>query len=502
MTEINDFKKILSLKKRNKAIVLCHGVFDLLHVGHLNYFREAKKLGDILVVSVTTDKYVNKGPLRPVFNIDQRINFLKNIKIIDFVFESKFPTSEKIIEKIQPNFYCKGPDYEKKNKVNENLKKEISAIKKCNGKFTIVKHETKSSSEIINQKNLDLKDDALSAYLKKIRQKYSFDFLKKEISKIKKLNVLVLGEIIIDKYIFAEAVGKSGKDSMLVFREKYDQEFLGGSGYIANLCTSFTKNINFPFYVGKEKNSLKFIKNNLDEKIKYKFFTKKDSPTIKKLRYLDYYKNTKIVGFYNINDDPLDQNEEIKFNREVKKQANKNDLIILADYGHGDITKLTRKTISGKRNKLFLNTQINAFNHGYHSLENYKKVNTLCMNETEIRYHLRDRRSNLDTLTKVLSKKISFRNLIITQGKFGSTLYHKEKKYFAPAFNLKPIDTIGSGDTFFTIISLCLSANLKQDLSLFFASLAASYSVNSLGNERFYKIKMLEENLKNLFYGI
>ena len=73
--------KISVYKKNKKKIVLCHGVFDLLHVGHVTYFEQAKKLGDILVVSVTDDKYVNKGPLRPVFNINQRTSLIKKLSI-------------------------------------------------------------------------------------------------------------------------------------------------------------------------------------------------------------------------------------------------------------------------------------------------------------------------------------------------------------------------------------------------------------------------------------
>ena len=71
---IEDLKKIiLKLKKKRKKIVLCHGVFDLLHVGHINHFQESKKYGDILVVSVTSDSFVNKGPNRPAFNEQNRL---------------------------------------------------------------------------------------------------------------------------------------------------------------------------------------------------------------------------------------------------------------------------------------------------------------------------------------------------------------------------------------------------------------------------------------------
>ena len=147
-----ELKKILKLKKSGKKITLCHGVFDIVHIGHLKYFDQAKKLGDILIVSVTSDKYVNKGPNRPIFSTNKRIFFLKKLKNIDFVIKSSSATAEKIINTIKPNYYCKGPDYLAKKK-DDNLKKEIDILKRNKGKFIAVKHKKYSSSKIINQIN-------------------------------------------------------------------------------------------------------------------------------------------------------------------------------------------------------------------------------------------------------------------------------------------------------------------------------------------------------------
>ena len=58
-------KKIETLKKKNKKIVLCHGVFDLVHLGHLKHFKKAKSFGDFLIVSITKDEFIKKGPGRP-----------------------------------------------------------------------------------------------------------------------------------------------------------------------------------------------------------------------------------------------------------------------------------------------------------------------------------------------------------------------------------------------------------------------------------------------------
>ena len=110
-----DLKEIHKLSK-TKKIILCHGVFDVLHSGHIHYFNQAKKLGDILVVSVTSDKFVNKGPNRPVNHLNDRILLLKNIKSVDYVIESNYITAKYVIEEIKPSFFCKGQDYKNNQK--------------------------------------------------------------------------------------------------------------------------------------------------------------------------------------------------------------------------------------------------------------------------------------------------------------------------------------------------------------------------------------------------
>ncbi len=100
MNKILDYNqiKLLKNKYKKKKIILCHGVFDLLHIGHINSFKAAKKLGEILVVSVTEDKFVNKGHGRPALKIKERIGFLEVINCINFVCISNVSTSAKIIK--------------------------------------------------------------------------------------------------------------------------------------------------------------------------------------------------------------------------------------------------------------------------------------------------------------------------------------------------------------------------------------------------------------------
>ncbi len=87
---LNDLSDIISeLKVDGKKIVHCHGVFDLLHLGHIKHFEEAKNFGDILVVSITPDQFVNKGPGRPAFSTSNRLEALSALMAIDFVVAKK-----------------------------------------------------------------------------------------------------------------------------------------------------------------------------------------------------------------------------------------------------------------------------------------------------------------------------------------------------------------------------------------------------------------------------
>ncbi|MDB4821390.1 adenylyltransferase/cytidyltransferase family protein, partial [Candidatus Pelagibacter sp.] len=129
-------KKIQNLKKNKKKIVLCHGVFDLVHLGHLEHFKTAKRFGDYLVVSLTKDKFIQKGPGRPIFNEQQRMEYLRHIKVIDQVVISKTESSIDTINLIKPNFYVKGPDY--KDSYKDKTKKiilEKKAVEKIGGKI-------------------------------------------------------------------------------------------------------------------------------------------------------------------------------------------------------------------------------------------------------------------------------------------------------------------------------------------------------------------------------
>ena len=110
---IQDLSNLLDKIRKNKKIVLCHGVFDLLHIGHIKYFENAKTAGDILVVTVTPDRYVNKGPNRPAFPEKLRCEAIAALAVVDYVALNEWPTAVETIQILKPDIYAKGSEYKK-----------------------------------------------------------------------------------------------------------------------------------------------------------------------------------------------------------------------------------------------------------------------------------------------------------------------------------------------------------------------------------------------------
>ena len=481
---LKELSKILSkLRTEGKKIVHCHGVFDLLHIGHIKHFEEAKKFGDVLVVSITPDEFVNKGPNRPAFTTSLRLEFLSALESVDYVVANKWPTAEEIIKIIQPNVYCKGPDY--KNHLDDitgKIKDEVDTVTSVGGKIMYTDDITFSSSSLLNKfGNLYSKEQEL--FIRNIVDKYSFEMIKEKVEEITKLKVLVIGETIIDQYVFCEALGKSGKEPVLVLRDLETQEYLGGSLAIARHLNDFCGTVSVLSFLGENNEKKSFIENNIEEKINLHYLTKSDSPTIIKRRFLDNVDRKKVLGVYSINDDMLNEEEEDKFIESFDKLSKEHDLVIISDYGHGIITPKIADHISNTEKYVSLNAQVNAANIGTHNIRKYKDINCLIINEAELRHEMRQREGDVQKMAATLKKLINANYISVTRGRNGAFLFNDSKlPVLCPGFATQVVDKIGSGDALLALLSVCLYSKIDDDLSLFIASIAAAQSVETIGN--------------------
>ena len=500
--KLETLKELLEKEKiKGRKIVHCHGVFDLIHIGHIKHFKESKRFGDILVVTVTPDRFVDKGHGRPAFKERTRIEALEALEDIDYLALNTEKSALSAIRKIKPNFYCKGPDYKNfSHDLTGKISDEVKEVKKFKGRVIFTKSETFSSTRLINE-NSGILSNEQKIFIKNIKKNNNFISTRKKIDNFKKLKVLLVGEIIIDQYVFCEALGKSGKEPVLALRDLYTEEYLGGAGAISNHLSTFCKNIKLLSMLGEREEFKQFINSSIQKNVNLEYIKKKNSPTIIKRRFLDHVSHSKVLGVYKINDELLTKQNEKNFNNILIKNLKKFDLVIVSDYGHGLISKKSAEIITKYSKFLALNAQVNAANIGYHTMRNYKNLDCVIINEKEIRHETRDKNTNIEKLMINLSNVHNIKNLIVTRGSSGSTIFNsKSKKFFySPAFAKATIDKIGAGDAMLSMASLCLKMKLQPDITLLISSLAAAYSVENVGNKnKISKMKILK-NLENLF---
>ncbi|MBI3793712.1 MAG: adenylyltransferase/cytidyltransferase family protein [Nitrospinae bacterium] len=142
---------IKELKSSGKKIVHCHGCFDLLHPGHIKYFQAAKKFGDVLVVTLTEDKYVDKGPGRPVYNQDLRAESIAALECVDYVAVNKWPTAEETLRLLRPDIYVKGQEFEKLEDKTGKIQREAKVIQEIGAELRFTHEIVFSSTKLLNE---------------------------------------------------------------------------------------------------------------------------------------------------------------------------------------------------------------------------------------------------------------------------------------------------------------------------------------------------------------
>ena len=150
---LNQIVEIASkLKSHNKKIVTTNGVFDILHLGHVNYLEEAKKLGDVLIVGINSDASVRqiKGPKRPINSEECRAGILAGLASVDYVFIFDDSNPSSWIEKIKPNIHAKASDY----RMEQIMEKET--VEKNNGKVVLINAEKQYSTTKLIEKILEV----------------------------------------------------------------------------------------------------------------------------------------------------------------------------------------------------------------------------------------------------------------------------------------------------------------------------------------------------------
>jgi rfaE bifunctional protein nucleotidyltransferase chain/domain len=506
-----DTSKILTLEKlaewiaeqktRGRKVVHCHGCFDLLHIGHIRHFKHAREMGDALVVTVTPDRYVNKGPDRPAFPESLRLEALAALEVVDAVALNRWPTAVETIHLLKPNLYVKGAEYrDPQNDATGGIQLEQDAITAVGGSIAFTDDIVFSSSNLINR--------YASGYAKEVRDYLSAFGQRHPAASITGLlkeagtrSVLLVGEAIIDEYEYCEAIGKSSKEPTLAVKSLHAQRFAGGILAAANHVSAFAERVALLTQVGDREDHLPFIREHVKPLIDAHYLVRRNSPTIVKKRLIEHYFFTKMLEVYHINDAALEPEDDAAVCEALDRMVPQYDLVIVIDFGHGMISPRAVDILCRKARFLCLNTQANAGNLGFNVISKYPRADFISLAEKEIRLEARDLRGEIEPMMKALSAKLDCPLITVTRGSRGSVVLDRATGFhFVPALAQRVVDRVGAGDASLSISSLLAAVGAPAEVVGFVGNVAGAWAVSVVGNEKSIErvglIKQIETLLK------
>ena len=495
---LDDLKKILGKRPRRKKVILCHGNFDVVHPGHVRHLIYAKSKADLLIVSITADKYIQKGIYRPFVPENLRALNLAAFEMVDYVTIDYNKTSSRILKNLKPDFFAKGFEYSS-GEIPPATREESKVVEKYGGEmiFTpgdVIYSSTKllnlSQPKIDNYKILDLME----------RSKISFNTLRETLKKIKKLKVHVIGDTIIDTHTKTALIGgylKTPTPSVLYQEAK---DYTGGAAIVAKHLKKAGAKVCFTTILGNDK--LKdFVINEMKiSKIKLNYIIDKTRPTTNK--------NTIIATGYNllkidkVDNQPISGNILNRIKDIIVKE--KADIVIFSDFRHGIFNKSSIATLTSSIKKGTFKVADSQVATRWGNITDFKNFDLVTPNEKEARFSLADQDASISRLTLELDKKIKCKNLILKLGERGLFAQGKSNPngFALPSFSKKIVDAVGAGDALLAYSSLALAATKSVLISSILGSLAASCECEKDGNiainpnEMIQKIKSLEGSVK------
>ncbi len=487
-------EKVKSLRKEGKVVVQSHGIFDLVHPGIISHLNSAKKQGDALVVTVIRDRDVRRGPGRPIFPENLRAETVASSEMVDYVCLVDDEIPFECVKKINPDIFAKGQAYtERRQKIHEKIFQEEKEfyLGKCKiyetGGFSF------SSSKIINN-FLEIYPKETKIFLKNFSRKYSFEHILEGLNSLKNMNILIIGDGIIDEYHYCDPLGKSGKTHLVVNKYSRHEVFAGGVLAVANHVSGLCDGVQLLTLLGKEDSREDFILEHLKPNINLKAFFREDGPTTIKKRYINEYQNLKLFEINYLNDKYINKKIEQEVIDYLKTELPKYDLTLISDYGHGFITTKIIEVIRKNSKVLTVNAQTNSANVGYNLITKYQNPDYVCLDEGELRLASQDKYSDVKDIARKILEAIHTECLIVTLGKKGSFgVDNKAGMNKTPIFSSKVVDTIGAGDAFFAFTSPCIGKDMPLDIISFIGNAVGALAVQITGNKRpIEKYELLE----------
>ena len=321
-----------SARERGQTIVQCHGCFDILHPGHLRHLTWARKQGDLLVVTVSGDSVVKKGRNRPYVPEQLRAESLAALEVVDFVCIDDGEWAGPALEFVKPDVYVKGKEFEQVH--DGRFGRERRLVEAAGGRVLFSSGDVVySSTHIIDSHKHELEPtrEQVSGFCG--RHGITQTGLRELLDGIVDKRVAVIGETIVDTYVYAEPLGMSAEAPVLVVRPRESETFIGGAAIVAQHLNGLGARPHLFTVVGKDEAAERVRLELRRCLVEAELLEDESRSTIVKTRYLSEGK--KLLNVNVFNDHDLDHDTEEKFLRLIDGLCVMVDALVVTDFGYG-----------------------------------------------------------------------------------------------------------------------------------------------------------------------
>lgn len=484
-------KEINSLSK-DKKIVFVHGKFNILHPGHLRLLKFAKDNGDFLVVALEGNDSDDI-----LIDSELRLEAIRHSLFVDYAFVLNIDVLE-FIKKLKPSIVVKGNEHEDKTNY------ELDIVKDYGGSLIFGSGDIRFSSLSLLQKefkNLDFSNIHKPVdYIK--RNNIDSKKLINTLDSFSKLNVLVIGDTIVDEYKTCEPLGMSQEDPTIVVSPISSDIFLGGAGIVAAHASSLGANVDFITVLGDDENT-KIVQNKLDDyNINGYIYKDTTRPTTLKQRFRANGKTLLRVNHLKQHHISKDIQKEII--KDLGKTIKEKDLIVFSDFSYGCLPQSLINNITDlalENNIMMVADSQSSSQTG--DISKFNNMTLVTPTEREARLAVNDFESGLIILAEKLRQKSTIKNIFITLGSEGVLIHankddNTEGRWLTdqiPALNSAPKDVSGAGDSLLISSSMAMVSGMSILESIYIGSLAAATQVGRVGNLPL-KIEELKKELE------
>lgn len=473
-----------------RTIVQCHGCFDIVHPGHVRYLEFARQQGDVLIVSLTGDADVGKGEMRPYIPEELRAENLAALVFVDYVYVVPEPTAESMLRQVRPDVYVKGREYEHSNDAGFLAEKAI--VEGYGGRLLFSSGEIVfSSTALIEQMPRGPEVESHRMNLVARRHGLSAASLEQTIERFRELHVLVVGDVIVDRYVMCDPLGVASESPMISLAQRDERTYVGGAAIVARHVAALGAHA-FLLTAGANDPQTDRVGEVLSTEGVETHFVRTRPALVEKTRFLA--DDTKLFKVDRAQCLPLDSVAERRAALILEQQSKLADAVIFCDFGYGTITAgLLRRVLPTLRHNVRLITA--DVSGGRANLLNFHHVDLLCPTELELRAMLNNYDEGLSSVAWQLLERTQARHLFVTLEKRGIVVFERAsqkrgtpewtgrlRSEALPTFAAQPVDRLGCGDALLAASTLALAAGAPLMQAAYLGNATAAVEISMLGN--------------------